>query len=66
MLNFTFDFCARNKVDDVIDGLIDKVLAVYPPERLKRIKERTAHSWKDRNYGGCPYGDWKIIDSEVC
>ena len=57
MIDFSFDMSARNKADDLIDDLIDKVLAAYPPGRLMRIKARTEAAWKDRDYGGGPFGD---------
>jgi len=50
MLNFTFDFTKRNAADDLIDELIEKVLAAYPPERLERIRSRTTAAWKNDNY----------------
>lgn len=57
MINFAFDFSERNEADDIIDALIEQVCAAYPPKRLERVKARTAASWKDRGYGGGPFGD---------
>ena len=43
---FEFDFSKRNHADDIIDALIEQVLAAYPSERLERIKSRSDSSWK--------------------
>jgi len=56
MLNFTFDFTKRNAADDIIDELIEKVLAAYPPERLERIRARVTAAWKNDNYAD-KFGD---------
>ena len=36
----------RNRADDMIDRLVEQVLAAYPPERIGRIKSRSEASWK--------------------
>lgn len=41
-----FDLSRRNGSDDIIDRLLEDVLALYPPERLERIRLRTDASWK--------------------
>ena len=46
MPNFNFDFFKRNHADDLIDGLIEKVVAAYPPARCERIKARAEATWK--------------------
>jgi len=33
------------RTEDLIDGLIEKVLATYPAERIERIKLRTSAVW---------------------
>ena len=43
--DFDFDFSKRNAADDVIDALVERVLAAYPPDRIARIKSRTAWTW---------------------
>jgi len=43
---FDFDAAKRNHADDIIDGLIERVLEAYPADRLERIKSRTESSWK--------------------
>ena len=54
--DWSFDFSKRNHADDIIDELTEKVLALYPQERLERIKARSQASWKDMGKG-CPYYD---------
>ena len=44
-LDFNFDFSKRNQADDVIDSLVDRVLAAYPPERIARVKARSEWTW---------------------
>lgn len=43
-----FDETKRTLADDIIDGLVEKVLAAYPPARLERIKARSAYTWNSK------------------
>ena len=49
MIEFPFEMpegSKRNRADDIIDDLIEKVISAYPPERLERIKNRSEATWK--------------------
>jgi Uroporphyrinogen decarboxylase (URO-D). len=46
MLNF--EMPERNRADDVIDALIEHVLAAFPPERLERIRARSEWTWNSK------------------
>jgi len=43
------DMSKRNHADDVIDGLIEKVLTAYPAKRLERIKTQSDDTWNSQN-----------------
>jgi len=47
-----FDIEKRNVTDDVIDGLIERVLSLYPEKRLERIKAQSEATWKGQNKSG--------------
>ncbi|MCL2160042.1 MAG: hypothetical protein FWH48_11605, partial [Oscillospiraceae bacterium] len=51
MVHFSFDFSKRNRADDIIDSLIEKVLAAYPAQRLERIKAQSEATWKGVDNG---------------
>jgi hypothetical protein len=55
MIKFSFDD-KRNQADDIIDDLLEKVLAAYPPERLERIRAQSEYSWNSANYKGAGSG----------
>ena len=55
-MDFLLPSTDRNRADDVIDDLIEKVLAAYPPERLERVKGRTEAMWKGMG-ADSPYHD---------
>ena len=49
--NLDLDIQAGEQADEVIDLLIEKVTAAYPPERLRRIEARSEATWKNtRSY----------------
>ena len=45
----TPDMSKRNRADDIIDELTEKVLAAYPAERLERIKSQSEYTWNSKN-----------------
>jgi hypothetical protein len=55
MIDFLFDD-KRNHADDIIDGLVGKVLAAYPEERLGRIRTQSEYTWNSANYKGAGSG----------